>query len=255
MPRPVLWHLPISHYNEKVRWALAYKGIEHVRRVVPPPLHSVAAFALTRGREATTPVMRIDGRVVGDSTAIIAELERRFPEPPLYPADEAERRRALDLEEFFDEELGPDIRLLGYHEITRAPGAMERVMSGGGLGPAPGGPRLAAAAARRLLNWRFGVASEEAAQLARQKVLAALDRLEAELGDGEYLVGDRFTVADLTAASLFYPLVLPDGGPMSLDPPEGFQRFREPLKQRRGYLWVADMFGRHRRGEPARAGA
>jgi hypothetical protein len=23
---PVLWHLDISHYNEKVRWALDYKG-------------------------------------------------------------------------------------------------------------------------------------------------------------------------------------------------------------------------------------
>jgi hypothetical protein len=29
---PVLWHLEISHYNEKVRWALDYKGVAHVRR-------------------------------------------------------------------------------------------------------------------------------------------------------------------------------------------------------------------------------
>ena len=44
-------------------------------------------------------------------------------------------------------------------------------------------------------------------------MLAALDRLDDELGGGEYLVGDRFTVADLTAAALFYPLVPPPGGP------------------------------------------
>jgi hypothetical protein len=31
-----LWHIPISHYNEKARWALAYKGVEHERRTPLP---------------------------------------------------------------------------------------------------------------------------------------------------------------------------------------------------------------------------
>ena len=31
MSKPVLWHVPISHYSEKARWALAFKGIEHER--------------------------------------------------------------------------------------------------------------------------------------------------------------------------------------------------------------------------------
>jgi hypothetical protein len=30
---PLLWHIPLSHYSEKVRWALDYKGIAHRRRV------------------------------------------------------------------------------------------------------------------------------------------------------------------------------------------------------------------------------
>ena len=30
--KPVLWHIPVSHYSEKARWALAHKGIEHERR-------------------------------------------------------------------------------------------------------------------------------------------------------------------------------------------------------------------------------
>ena len=60
---------------------------------------------------------------------------------------------------------------------------------------------------------RYGVKSSEAAELARGKVLAALDRLEAELDGNEYLVGDRFSVADLTAAALFYPLAFPPEGP------------------------------------------
>jgi glutathione S-transferase len=34
MDTPVLWHIPFSHYSEKVRWALDYKGIAHRRRVL-----------------------------------------------------------------------------------------------------------------------------------------------------------------------------------------------------------------------------
>ena len=34
MDTPLLWHIPLSHYSEKVRWALDYKGIAHRRRVL-----------------------------------------------------------------------------------------------------------------------------------------------------------------------------------------------------------------------------
>jgi glutathione S-transferase-like protein len=34
MDTPLLWHIPLSHYNEKVRWVLDYKGIAHQRRVL-----------------------------------------------------------------------------------------------------------------------------------------------------------------------------------------------------------------------------
>ena len=36
MDIPLLWHIPLSHYSEKVRWALDYKGIAHRRRVLGP---------------------------------------------------------------------------------------------------------------------------------------------------------------------------------------------------------------------------
>src|SRR5690348_16398141 len=90
---PVLWQLEISHYNEKVRWALDYKRIPHRRRSLLPGIHVIAAKRLTGGE--TTPILTLDGRSIGDSTAIIAALEKRWPEPALYPADPDERRRAL----------------------------------------------------------------------------------------------------------------------------------------------------------------
>jgi glutathione S-transferase len=245
--RPVLWHLEISHYNEKARWALDYKAIEHERRVLVPGVHMAVALWLTRGSHYTSPVLELDGRRIGDSTAIIRALEEHYPTPPLYPADPAERRRALELEDFFDEQLGPYIRRLVFHELlsqrAREAGIAAR------MAPAPlqRFPRLAENVFA-LIAARFRAVSTTAAEQAHRKVLVALDRLEAELGTNEYLVGGRFTISDLTAASLFYPLVLPAEGPVRDELPTILARFRNPLQERPGFRWAEKMFRRHRNG-------
>jgi glutathione S-transferase len=58
-------------------------------------------------------VLTIDDRSIGDSTRIIAEIEERWPQPPLYPEDLAQRHRALELEKCSDQGLGPHMRLTG----------------------------------------------------------------------------------------------------------------------------------------------
>lgn len=250
---PTLWHIDVSHYSEKARWTLAWKGIEHRRRAPVPGAHMVVAAWLTRGGQVTFPVLEIDGRRIGDSTAIIAALEELHPDPPLYPADPELRRRALELEDYFDEELGPHVRQLAWHELRNDRERFTALMEETAPRPLRRLPGAAAAYARVFTALRFRAGDTERAELGRAKVLAALDRLEEELGDRDYLVGDGFTVADLTAASLFYPLVLPEEGPLPSDQPAaaGFEQFREPLKERPGFKWVAEMFRRHR--QPARA--
>jgi len=250
--KPVLWHIEISHYSEKARWALDRKGIDHDLRAPLPGAHMVAALWLTRGEHKTFPVLQLDGRTIGDSSSIIAALEELQPEPSLIPAGPAERRRALELEEFFDEELGPHVRLLGFYEVTRDSEAIDSFT--GTLLPSSvassGAARaVGARGASAFARLRYRVADEGAADLAREKILVALDRLEQELdaGDGRHLVGDGFTVADLTAASLFMPLVQPPEGPNHLDYPEPFKRFRDPLRERPGFRWVAETFARERR--------
>src|SRR3712207_156206 len=114
---PVLWHLKVSHYNEKARWALDYKALPHVRKAVEAGRHQKVAKKLSGG--TTLPVLQLDGKAIGDSTEIIAELERVRPQPALYPADPAERQRALELEDHLDEELGPRTRLLAVHHAFK----------------------------------------------------------------------------------------------------------------------------------------
>jgi glutathione S-transferase len=255
--KPTLIQLDISHYSEKVRWALDYKQVPHRRRSPLPGSHMPIAFAMTRGESITLPLLRLDGRTIADSTAILAAIEQRYPDPPLYPADPEQRRRALELEDFFDEELGPHARLLPFHELANEPAMFAEVAAAavpGPLGKAKGPIGLYA---RTYTGLRFGVRDEAAAALAREKIVAAMDRLDAELaaGDGEFLVGESFSVADLTAASLFYPVVGPDEGPLPADTPTppALERFRDEIRDRPGYLWVEETFRHHR--FPARSAA
>jgi len=249
---PTLWQIEISHFSEKARWALAHKGVEHRRRAPLPGAHMAVALWLTRGERMTFPILSLDGRNIGGSSAIIEALERRYPDPPLYPADPEQRRRALELEEFFDEEVGPYVRHLAFHEMRKDPDRLREIAEEAAPGPLPGG--MAAAYARTFTRLRCKSRDSEAAEVDRAKIAAAFDRLEEELGGGEYLAGGAFSVADLAAASLLFPIVAPAEGPSRKDDlSKGMRRFREPLRERAGFKWVEKMFARHRR--PAKAAA
>jgi len=206
MPTPVLWHFPISHFNEKARWALDWKGIAHVRRSLLPGFHVPRVLWMTG--QKSVPVLVLDGETIHDSTRIIERLERMRPEPALYPADAAARRRALALEDFFDEEFGPHVRRALFHELLPETAFAAAAFT---LGCGPSTRRLYRAlfpALRVVMRADMKIDDARTAR-SREKVLAALDRLEAELQPSGYLVGDRFSVADLTAAALLAPVVLP----------------------------------------------
>lgn len=254
-PPLTLWHITISHYSEKARWALDYKALPYRLRAPLPGAHVLVALWLTRGRHYTLPVLDLGGKRIGDSTSIIAELEQRHPQPALYPRPAAQRRQALALEEYFDEEVGPYVRRFVFHELRGDPERFAEVSAK----TAPRAFQLmgspGAAFARAMIGLRYRARSDEAAKTAREKVIAAFDRLEDELGANDYLVGENFTVADLTAAALLYPLVRPPEAHVRIDRmPEPVERLRAQLRERRGYHWVEEMFRRHRHPEKALAG-
>jgi glutathione S-transferase len=247
MVSAVLYHIEISHYNEKARWALDYKQVPHERRAPPPMFHTLWALALTR--KPTFPILRLNGKTIGDSTRIIETLEREYPEPPLYPSDPADRRRALELEDFFDEELGPYIRRWIFYEGLEGLEPSEFVE--GAMGSTPRAVktmmRVTSPVAVPVLKLRYGINPEDA-RLARDKVEAAFERIEAEIQPSGHLVGDRFTVADLTAAALTFPLVRPPEAPFRFEGrmPEPVTAFRDKLSKGRGYTWVEEIYRKYR---------
>jgi glutathione S-transferase len=236
---PTLWQYNFSHFNEKARWALDHKRIPHRRRSLVPGGPRAMWFS-ARG---TLPVLDLDGERIVDSTRIIAALERRHPEHPLYPADEDARRGALELEEFFDEEMGHDLRRVGFHDWD--PGDVGALLM-------TGQPSVLAAPLRATLpvvmrlyaRRRYRIYPEEV-ERSRRKIEIALDRIERQLKSAQYLVADRFTVADLTAASLLYPMARPDEIQYDPPAPTGWE-YGERLAARPAMDWVREIYRRHR---------
>jgi glutathione S-transferase len=243
-----LWHLPTSHFSEKVRWALEHKRIAHTRRTPLIVPHFVLAGALTRGAVRTFPVAELPTGVVGDSTAIIAALEQQFPERPLYPEDPVERARALEAEDWFDENLGRDVRIVALHAVTHDPPRLAQLSSRHAPAFMKPFPDAWAQAFAASIRKRYRLEEPGRVEAARAGIARAFDELERRLGGGEHLAAGTFTVADLTAASHFYWLIQPPEGPHVVDRvPAGLDELMTQFAERDGYRWVLETYRRHRR--------
>jgi glutathione S-transferase len=242
---PLLWHLKVSHYNEKARWALDQKGIPHRRRAVTPGAHVAIAERLSGG--TTFPILVLDGSPIADSTRIIAALEQRHHSEPLYPSHPAARRRALELEDFFDEQLGPDVRLLVLASTLVRPALMLGTFAPDLTGASRLGARLAFPLLKRRLRGRFDL-DPAAIERSYERVRAAGARFRAELEPSGYLVGDSFTVADLTLAALsaagVAPAQFPYPQPHRNDPL--LAPVREAFAESGLDEWTREMYARHR---------
>ena len=92
-----LYQFPISHYCEKVRWALDYKKIPYqtVNWIPGPHLFKAKKIA----KKTSVPIIKDGEIVVQDSTNIINYLDQKYPTHALTPADEILRKEVLDWEE------------------------------------------------------------------------------------------------------------------------------------------------------------
>jgi len=171
------------------------------------------------GGRRTVPLLVDGADLIADSTDIVAWADARRP-GTLIPAG-AEGARALALEDDFDRQLGPAARRWAYFQL----------MPRRDLDPiiVRGVPRwqsrcfslfrpFIVAMLRRGLN----ITAEGAAR-SSSKVDQTFDAVGELLRDGRaYLTGDRFTVADLTFASLASPVLLQPEHPFRLPAPELF---------------------------------
>ena len=167
-----VYRIPFSTNVERVALVAGHKGLEVEWIDVDPLDRSVLEHV---SGQSLVPVL-VDGDVVvTDSPAIIALLERRHPEPPLYPADEARR---AEVELFVD----------WFNRLWKRP------------------PNLIADELAKT-EPNFALIAEWSAQMA-----AALDRFESLLAGRGHLFGE-FGVADCIAFPVLKYAVfgLPEG--------------------------------------------
>ena len=225
MDTPVLWHIPFSHYSEKARWALDYKGIAHRRRVLGSNYLIRVWRATGQGK---LPVLWLDGRTIADSTRIIAALEEHYPD--------------------LDETLGPALRAAVVTPLFRHdPDIALRVLTTGMGSKAYPGLRPLLRVFPWFYRFRHKI-SERNLERDRAVVAAALDRIEHTRQGRAYLVREAFTVADLTAASLLGPLLQPPEiqYPLQLQLPPYLEDYRTKLLQHPAVQWAAGIYRLHR---------
>ena len=198
--------IPISHYCEKARWALDRLGLAYIEERHLQGFHYLRSFQLSRG--PNVPVL-IDGdQAITDSTRILQHLDRYAPPASrLYP--DGDRKRVEELEELFDETLGIESRRWVYFHALQTRSMALRVSCQG----VPGWQTAVAPLCYPLLKAFIGyklrptAAKVTAGLTSARAVIAQVDSL---LSDGRpFLVGERFTAADLTLASLLAPFLLP----------------------------------------------
>ncbi len=190
-----LYHHGSSTCAAKVRFVLAEKRLSwdgHYVDILKGEQFSAEFLALNP--KAVVPVLVHDGTVIVESTVICEYLEETFPDCPIYPSAPLARARVRVWTKAVDEELHPACSAITYvvshrHTILRngADSFETFLAAGSGEGRAA-----------RLQKWQWIQQGLEAPGAADKIRLydAYLHKMEQALQGREWLVGERFSMAD-----------------------------------------------------------
>jgi glutathione S-transferase len=166
-----LFSLAVSPPGIGTRLMLEHKAIAHRIVYLVPAMHMLP-LRLLGFREKTVPALRIDGERIQGSLRIARELERRVPEPPLFPADRRERTAIEEAEAWGESVLQAVVR----HTVRNAAMREHSVREWTARSAHIPAPRLVAALAAPYTRW-FAVGYSGASDDAARADLARLDEL------------------------------------------------------------------------------
>jgi len=203
--------IPFSHYCEKVRWALDRCDLPYTEEGHLPLFVYVPARRAGGGR--TVPVLVAD-QTIADSTDAIAWCDDKRP-GALYPTSNADKTDALALEDDFDTHLGPATRRWAYIQMLPRKDLDHYVTK-----DVPRWERLALKASRPVAVMALRRTLKLTKDSERESISTIDDtfaRIAQHMADGRrFLIGDQFSVADLTFAALAAPILLPEPHPTKM---------------------------------------
>ncbi len=193
-----LIQIPFSHNCVKVRCALELKGLDYTTEDIAPMDRSAV---LKSSGQGLVPAIEDGDARVHDSTAILAHLEAKYPEPSLLPADPRLHPECWLLEDWADQAFMERTRRLAYWNLLVTPGALEALWF-----PHLGGLKrwVYRRQAGKALTKRFRLSAsrnrKDEEEVPRLASLAL-----ARLAGRPFLFGDRPTVADVALATMSAP--------------------------------------------------
>ena len=198
MARTKLYVIPGSHPAVAVAAMLRHKGMEF-KRVDLMPVVSRAVLKLMRFPGITVPSLRIDGRKVTGSREISKVLDEVQPEPPLFPADPAERVAVEDAERWGEEVLADATRRILWNAIWRDRSPLRSYLGDARIG-IPHGLAVATAAPFVAAEKRINDATDEAVRADLAGVPDWLDRIDGWIAAG-LLGSEQPNAADFQIAA------------------------------------------------------
>jgi glutathione S-transferase len=211
----VLYQFPISHYCEKVRWVMDYKGLDYKLKNLLPGLHLRTTKKMAV--KSYVPILIDQGEQVQNSHVILNYLDEKYPDKSLSPTDPELLAEVLAWEKYCDVEIGVHVRRYGYHYLLAEPKIVIPFFTHGGPWWGPLFFKLFFFKLEPIMRKVMAI-DEASANKSEVKIQHAIDKLHEVYKDKEFLVGDQFSRADLTAAALLAPLIMPQG--YGLDWPE-----------------------------------
>lgn len=206
MKKPILYVFAISHFCEKARWAMDRSGIEYKLKFMAPGVHAQKATKL--GLDKTSvPFLQTEDGILQGSPQIIDWIDANLEDTTLNLTPNEECR---SLEQRLDDKIGIHIRRYYYSEaMLDCPETVKPIFKIG----IPFHHKLLVdsiwSKVPAMMAKSMDLGPEQHLQ-SRAIVDSEMDWLDKRLGDGRaYLTGDKFSRADLAAASLLAPLVSP----------------------------------------------
>ncbi len=222
----VLHQFAFSHYCEKVRWGLDYKSMSYEVVNYLPFLHAGKLKKLSG--QSAVPVLAAPDKTVAGSSDILAYIDTQHGGNPLYSEDSLIHAEVRAWEQRLDKG-GFTLRAALFHELVNDRRLMLDVFTTGHRGMSAWAYGFLFSAMLPKMRRMLADRAPDPDSL-RAKTRALLDDIYSATQSTGYLVGDSFSAADLTAASLMYPVFFPEGTP-------GAIRMRESTTGKR---WLAE---------------
>lgn len=208
-----LYQFEMSHYSEKVRLILDYKGLAYKKIEVTPGVGQLDLYRMAGQRQV--PVIKDEKTVVGDSTAIAKYLEKTYPDRPLLPTDPKQKALCWMMEEWADESIGLKGRTALIGTFSKNSAFRKAVLPNSTpsflkdlVGAVPGDMLS-------VLGTGVGF-GPDAVKSAIEGLRQDLEVLSTLLVDQPFLLGDAPTLADFAVAGLSMYLKFPTGSYLNI---------------------------------------